>query len=78
MSHLYPYPPYEYSTARSHLPIVFSFVLVSDSTGDNVLGEDVAKGSGIDIWSDRALGDMLQWTKRSLISELDRNVVEIH
>lgn len=60
MSHLYPYPPYEYSTVCSHLPIVFSFVLVSDSTGDNVLGEDVAKGSGIDIRSDRALGDMLQ------------------
>lgn len=49
MSQLYPYPPYEYSTTCSHLPIVFSFVLVSDSAGDNVLEEDVAKGSGIDI-----------------------------
>lgn len=43
MSQLYPYPPYEYSTTCSHLPIVFSFVLVSDSAGDNVLEEDVAK-----------------------------------
>lgn len=78
MSHSYPYPPYEYSTAHAHLIIVFSFVLVSDSIGDNALGEDVESGSGIDIWSDRALGDMLQWTKRSLMSELNRNVVEIH
>lgn len=78
MSQLYPYPPYEYSTTCSHLPIVFSFVLVSDSAGDNVLEEDVAKGSGIDIWSDMGLRDTLQWTQRSLISELSRNVVEIH
>lgn len=42
MSQLYPYPPYEYSTTCSHLPIVFSFVLVSDSADDNVLVEDVA------------------------------------
>lgn len=49
MSLLYPYPFYEYSTAHSRLTIVFSFVLVSDSTGDNVLGEDVERGSGIDI-----------------------------
>lgn len=36
MSQLYPYPPYEYSTTCYRLPIVFSFVLVSDSTGDSV------------------------------------------
>lgn len=78
MSHLYPYPPYEYSATCSHLPIVFSFVLVSDSIGDNVLEEDVAKGSGIDIWYDRGLDDTLQWTQRSLISERNRNVFEIH
>lgn len=68
MSQLYPYPPYEYSTTCSHLPIVFSFVLVSDSAGDNVLEEHVAKESGIDIWSDRDLGITLQWTQRILIS----------
>lgn len=78
MSQLYPYPPYEYSTTCSHLPIVFSFVLVSDSAGDNVLEEDVAKGNDIDICSDRGLSDTLQWTQRSFISELNRNVVEIH
>ena len=49
MSHLCSLPPYEYSTACSHLPIVSSFVLVSDRAGDNVLGEDVSRGSGIDI-----------------------------
>lgn len=44
MSQLYPYPAYEYSTTCSHLSIVFSFVLVSDSSGDSVLeGEEVAK-----------------------------------
>ena len=78
MSQLYPYSPYEYSTTCSHLPIVFSFVLVSDSAGDNVLEEDVAKGSDIDICSDRGLDDTLQWTQRSLISERNLNVVEIH
>lgn len=49
MSQLYPYPPYEYATTCSHLPIVFSFVLVSDNGSDNVSQEDVAKGSAIDI-----------------------------
>lgn len=32
---------------------------------DNVLEEDVAKGSGIDIWSDMGFSDTLQWTQRS-------------
>lgn len=36
MSQLYPYPPYEYSTTRGRLPIVSSFVAVSDSGGDSV------------------------------------------
>lgn len=67
MSQLYPYPPYEYSTTCSLLPIVFSFVLVSETAGDNVMEEDVAKGSGIDILSDSGLRDTLQWTQRSLI-----------
>lgn len=45
MSQLYPYPPYEYSTTCSLLPIVFSFVLVSDSVGDSVLeGKKWRKG----------------------------------
>lgn len=44
MSQLYPYPPNEYSTTCSHLPIVSSFVLVSNSTGNSALGGRRGKG----------------------------------
>lgn len=56
LSQLYPYPPYEYSTTCSHLPIVFSFVLVSDSTGDSVLEGKKWRKREVALIYDRIVG----------------------
>lgn len=78
MSQWYPYPPNEYSTTLSRLPIVSSFVLVSDSAGNNALGGRRGNGEGPLIYDPIAALASRFNGLGGASSELNQYVVEIH
>lgn len=83
LSQLYPYPPYEYSTTCSHLPIVFSFVLVSDSNGDSVLKGKKWQKREVALIYDPIVGTAAAATRLDVLkggssAVLHRDVAEIY
>lgn len=78
MSQLYPYPPNEYSTTSSHLPILPSFVPVSGSASNNALGGRGGKREVALIYDPIAASATRFNGLRGVSSELNQYVVEIH